>query len=38
MKLIFSNGLKGLEPLLIDPTKASDYAARLDKYGFSDVL
>jgi ClpP class serine protease len=38
MRLIFSNGLKGLEPLLIDPTKASDYAARLDKYGFSEVL
>lgn len=38
MRFIFSNGMKGLEPLLIDPTKAADYATRLDKYGFSDVL
>lgn len=33
-----TNGLKGREPLLIDPSKAADYSARLDKYAFSDVL
>ena len=33
-----TNGLKGREPMLIDPAKAAEYSARLDKYAFSDVL
>jgi ClpP class serine protease len=33
-----THGLKGLEPMLIDPVKAAEYSARLDKYAFSDVL
>ena len=32
------NGLKGREPLLIDPAKASDHAAIAEKFGFTDVL
>ena len=33
-----TNGLKGREPMLLDPAKAAEYSARLDKYAFSDVL
>jgi signal peptide peptidase SppA len=33
-----TNGLKGREPLLIDPTRASDHAALGDKFGFTDML
>jgi len=32
------NGLKGREPLLIDPAKAADAKALADKYAFTDVL
>jgi len=32
------NGLKGREPLLIDPAKASDHAALAEKFGFTDML
>ena len=32
------NGLKGREPLLIDPAKASDHAALAEKFGFTDIL
>ena len=33
-----TNGLKGREPLLIDPTRASDHAALGEKFGFTDML
>jgi signal peptide peptidase SppA len=33
-----TNGLKGREPLLIDPSKAADMKALADKYAFTDVL
>lgn len=33
-----TNGLKGREPLLIDPAKAADAKALADKYAFTDVL
>lgn len=33
-----TNGLKGREPLLIDPTRASDHAALAEKFGFTDML
>jgi signal peptide peptidase SppA len=33
-----TNGLKGREPLLVDPAKAADMKALADKYAFTDVL
>lgn len=33
-----TNGLKGREALLIDPSKAKDHAALAEKFGFTDVL
>lgn len=33
-----TNGLKGREPLLIDPAVAAEHAALADKFGFTDLL
>jgi len=33
-----TNSLKGREPMLIDPAKASDHAALGEKFGFTDML
>ena len=33
-----TNSLKGREPMLIDPAKASDHAALAEKFGFTDML
>ena len=33
-----NNGLKGREALLIEPSKAQDFAAIAEKFGFSDMI
>jgi signal peptide peptidase SppA len=38
MTRFLSHALKGREPMLIDPSKAQDFAVMADKFGFSDML
>jgi signal peptide peptidase SppA len=38
MRFMFTNGLSGREPLLIDPSKAKDHAVLAEKFGFTDML
>ena len=38
MRFLFTDGLAGREPLLIDPAKAKDHAVLAEKFGFTDML
>jgi hypothetical protein len=38
MSRFLSHGLKGREPLLIDPAKAQDFTVMAEKFGFTDML
>ena len=38
MTRFLSHALKGREPMLIDPSKAQDFAVMAEKFGFSDML